>query len=214
MRGVFAYIWLCRVAKKQYCILNKQYSKEEYEALVLKIKKHMDQMPYVDKRSRTYKYGEFFPAELSPFAYNETAAREFFVLTKEEAIRDGYRWKEKEGRTYTPSIQSSDIPDDIADVTDSILEEVIGCAHGGTCSDDCTIAYKITAAELKFYRQMDIPLPRLCHNCRHAERIKERRSMKIYDRNCAKCGKEIETSYAPERPEIIYCESCYTREVA
>jgi hypothetical protein len=28
-----------------------------------------------------------------------------------------------------------------------------------------------------------------------------------------KCKVEFETSYAPERPEIIYCEKCYQREV-
>ena len=28
-----------------------------------------------------------------------------------------------------------------------------------------------------------------------------------------KCTNEFETSYAPERPEIVYCESCYQKEV-
>jgi hypothetical protein len=47
--------------KKKYCILNKQYTKEEYEELLPKIIKHMNDMPYVDKKGRVYKYGEFFP---------------------------------------------------------------------------------------------------------------------------------------------------------
>ncbi|MBI2610051.1 hypothetical protein HYW53_02640, partial [Candidatus Giovannonibacteria bacterium] len=59
---------------KSYCILNRQYTKEEYEALVPRIIKHMNDMPYIDKKGRVYKYGEFFPPELSPFAYNETIA--------------------------------------------------------------------------------------------------------------------------------------------
>jgi len=37
---------------------------------------------------------------------------------------------------------------------------------------------------------------------------------KLWDRQCAKCGKEIKTSYSPEREEIIYCEGCYNNEVA
>jgi len=45
---------------KKYCILNKQYSKAEYETLREKIKKHMDTMPYKDKMGRIYRYGEFF----------------------------------------------------------------------------------------------------------------------------------------------------------
>ena len=28
-----------------------------------------------------------------------------------------------------------------------------------------------------------------------------------------KCDVEFETSYAPDRPEIIYCEKCYQQEV-
>jgi len=210
-----SYIFGCvGLQNKQYCIFNKQYTKEDYEALIPKIIEHMNEMPYTDKKGRVYKYGEFFPAELCPFSYNETASREFFVLTKEEALRNGYRWKCPEEKNYTPTIKASELPDDIADVTDLVLKEVIECEHGGTCNDDCTIAYKITPAELRFYKQMNIPLPRLCHNCRHAERIKERRPMNLWDRKCAKCEKEIQTSYAPERPEIVYCESCYNREVA
>ncbi|MBI4652946.1 hypothetical protein HY750_01710 [Candidatus Kuenenbacteria bacterium] len=34
---------------KEYCILNKQYIKEEYEKLVPKIIEHMNEMPYVSK---------------------------------------------------------------------------------------------------------------------------------------------------------------------
>jgi len=50
---------------KQYCILNKQYTKEEYEALVPKIIEHM---------KSTGEYGEFFPAEMSPLSYNDFSA--------------------------------------------------------------------------------------------------------------------------------------------
>jgi len=210
-----SYLFGCvGLQKNQYCIFNKQYTKEEYETLVPRIKKHMDEMPFMDKNGRVYKYGEFFPSELSPFSYNESAAKEFFVLTKDEALKAGYRWKDIETRPYALSIKSNDLPDDIMDTNESVLKETIGCAHGGACDDNCTVAYKITPEELKFYKQMNIPLPRLCHNCRHAERIKERRPIKIWHRKCAKCDKDIETSYAPDRPEIVYCESCYNAEVA
>ncbi|MGC9603325.1 MAG: hypothetical protein ABSF47_02545 [Minisyncoccia bacterium] len=79
---------------KQYCILNKQYSKDEYESLVPKIIAHMNTQPYIDQKGRIYRYGEFFPPELSPFAYNETIAQEYFPLTKGEAEKQGYRWKD------------------------------------------------------------------------------------------------------------------------
>ena len=50
---------------KKHCILNKQYPKKKYEELVFKIKEHMKKVSYIDKKGRIYKYGEYFPAEIS-----------------------------------------------------------------------------------------------------------------------------------------------------
>src|SRR3989344_635484 len=47
------------VRKGSYCILNKQYGKEEYFRIVEKIKAQMNEMPYIDSKGRSYKYGEF-----------------------------------------------------------------------------------------------------------------------------------------------------------
>jgi CxxC-x17-CxxC domain-containing protein len=200
--------------KKQYCIFNKQYAKEEYEELVGKIKKHMDEMPYTDIKGRVYKYGEFFPIELSPFAYNETLAQEYFPLTDSEADQKGYFWRSFVEKNYNPTIIAPDLPDSIDDVQDSITKEVVGCAHEGKCNEQCTAAFRIIPDELKFYRAMKLPLPRLCPSCRSSKRLLQRTPLNVYKRECAKCGKEIETSYAPDRPEIVYCEDCYKNEVA
>ncbi|MCF7833847.1 MAG: hypothetical protein K9L98_02750 [Candidatus Pacebacteria bacterium] len=207
---------------KQYCILNKQYTKEEYEDLVPKIIKHMNDMPYIDSKGRVYKYGEFFPSELSPFAYNETIAQEFFPLIKEQAKEQGYEWKDKEERNYTIDIKTEDIPDNIKDLDDFIINKVIECQHKD-CNHQCTEAFKIIPEELQFYKRMNLPLPRLCPNCRHYERLSKRNPMKLWHRSCmcdkdkhghvGKCTEEFETSYAPDRPEIVYCEGCYNKEV-
>ena len=200
---------------KSYCILNKQYTKEEYEELVPKIIKHMSDMPYIDSKGRVYKYGEFFPSELSPFCYNETIAQEYFPLTKEQALEQGYRWKDKEERNYNIDIHSNDIPDDIKDVNDDITNKIIECEHKGTCNQQCTEAFKIIPEELQFYKRMNLPLPRLCPNCRHYERLAQRNPLKLWHRKCMKpgCNNEFETSYSPDRPEIVYCEKCYQQEV-
>lgn len=50
------------IRNKQYCILNKQYTKEEYEKLRERIIRDMDKNPYIDRKGRVYKYGEFFSA--------------------------------------------------------------------------------------------------------------------------------------------------------
>ncbi|MEW6617167.1 MAG: hypothetical protein AB1333_01985 [Patescibacteria group bacterium] len=208
---------------KEYCILNKQYTKEEYELLLPKIKQHMFDMPYIDQKGRTYTYGEFFPPELSPFGYNETIAQEYFPLTKEQALAQGFSWKDPEEKNYTITKKPEDLPDTITDAPDSITSEVIGCMHQGTCTHQCTTAFKIIPEELEFYRRMHLPLPRLCPNCRHYERLAQRNPLKLWKRQCmcdksthrhnGVCPNEFETSYAPERKEIVYCEQCYQAEV-
>ncbi|MEY4731631.1 MAG: hypothetical protein RL681_577 [Candidatus Parcubacteria bacterium] len=221
---------------KHYCILNKQYTKEEYEKLMPRIIEHMTMQPYVDKRGRTYAYGEFFPPEFSPFAYNETIAQEYFPLSAEAAINEGYGWGDVAEKGYTATVSPTELPDDIAAVKDSVLKEVIRCEHDGKCSHPCATVFRIVPQELQFYRRSGIPLPRMCFVCRHYERMKYRRSFRLSKRRCmceggrsrgqqyvnqAKhshgenlCPNEFETSYAPERPEIVYCESCYNAEVA
>jgi hypothetical protein len=198
---------------KQYCILNKQYTKEEYEVLVPKIIDQMNEMPYIDKKGRVYKYGEFFPAEISPFAYNETIAQEYYTKTKQEILDEGYNWRDPDVKQYVITVKPEYLPDNIKDVSDDILSQVIGCAHAGNCNEQCAGAFKIIPSELQFYRAMNLALPRLCSNCRHYYRLSQRTPFKLWDRQCAKCGKDIKTSYSPSREEIIYCESCYNSEV-
>ncbi|MEK7137270.1 MAG: hypothetical protein AAB853_03220 [Patescibacteria group bacterium] len=74
--------------RSQYCILNKQHTKEEYEALVPKIIAHMRE---------TGEWGEFFPIGCSPFAYNEALSNEFFPRSREEVRSKGWRWREEDG---------------------------------------------------------------------------------------------------------------------
>ena len=198
---------------KEYCILNKKYSKEEYNKLVTKIKKDMETNPYIDKRGLFYRYGEFFPSELSYVPYNESTAQEYYPLNKEEAIKNGSEWKDNEIRSYNITIETQKIPDNIKDVNDSIMEQVLACSHKQNCTHQCTQAFKIIPNELQFYRKMKIPLPILCPNCRHFERLERRNPMKLWSRNCAKCKKEIMSSYSPNCTEIVYCEKCYQQEV-
>ena len=209
--------------KKQYCILNKQYTKEEYFALRSKIMAEMDSHPYIDAKGREYKYGEFFPIEQSPFAYNDSTAQEFFPLTKEEALAKGYPWREPDARNYAITMQSLDLPQAIEDTPTTITSEIIGCEHGGKCTEQCTTAFKIVPEELAFYKRLNLPIPHLCPNCRHHQRLQFRNPMKLWHRQCmcevtghgheARCSNEFETSYAPDRDEVVYCEGCYQKEV-
>ena len=79
--------------------------------------------------------------------------------------------------------------------------------------ENCGKNYRLISKELVFYKRFKIPIPRKCFVCRDQARIQALNPIKIYDRRCAKCDEKIKTSYALERPEIVYCEKCYQQEV-
>ncbi|MDP2630655.1 MAG: hypothetical protein Q8P56_04560, partial [Candidatus Uhrbacteria bacterium] len=192
--------------KKQYCILNKQYTKEEYESLHAKLIEYMKEAG---------EWGEFFPAQLSPFAYNESTAMIFFPMKRGDVLANGWRWQDA-----MPGTQGKEtlavVPDSINEVSDTITSEVLACAS-------CARNYKIIKQELAFYKQCGIPVPRLCPDCRLASRIALRNPTHLYHRQCmcekadhdhaGRCTVEFETTYAPERFELVYCESCHQKEV-
>jgi len=209
---------------KKYCILNKQYTKEEYERIVPKIIEQMNEMPYIDKKGRSYRYGEFFPSEFSFLPYEKTAAHEFFPLTEKEAETKGFLWYKTAKQNYKITLKNNDISDDIKDIDENIIDQVIECAHKEFCGHECTGAFRVIKMELDFLKRMNLPLPRLCTNCRHSERLILRNPPVFHNRKCMcdkknhfhgaeKCKVEFETSYAPDRPEIVYCEKCYQQEV-
>ncbi len=199
------------IKKGEYTILNKKYTKEEYEILLPRVIEHMKDMPYVDKRGIEYKFGEHFPSEFSGLAYNETAAIDFYPLTKEEAIALGYTWKDRKKQNYNVTKKSAELPETILEVENSILNEVIEC--GAKDEVYSTGAYRVTENELNFYRKMDLPLPRACFDVRHTRRLQKRPPLKLQKRNCTKCETEVETVYTEAYAPIIYCEKCYQQEV-
>jgi len=193
--------------RKQYCILNKEYSKEEYEKLSAQIREDMKKNPYVDLTGRKWPYGEFLPLEFSTFAYNETLAQQFFPKTKEEVLALGMSWYEGEGNKHVITKNGDKLPNTITETDESVLKEAIGCV-------ECGKAFKIVFGELELMRKLNLPLPGACPSCREKARLARTNLPRLYDRKCAKCGKEIKTSYASDRPEIVYCESCYQSEVS
>jgi hypothetical protein len=210
-----SYLFGCAgIRKKEYCILNKQYTKKEYEELSSKIIKQMAVMPYNDNNN-LYSFGEYFPPSIMPFAYNECVAQEYFTTVKEQILKQGFRWADEKKREYKIDLQADEIPESLQEIDNSILNKIIGCAHKGECNEQCTTAFKITKQELGFLKRFGLPLPHLCPNCRHFERLNNCTPPKLWHRKCMKegCTNEFETSYAPDRPEIIYCEKCYQKEV-
>ena len=201
--------------KTQYCILNKEYSEEEYMKLRAEIIKQMAEMPYKDAGGIEYRYGEFFPSEISPFAYNETTAQEFFPLTPETVVEHGFTWAAREARNYQPTITADKIPDVIVGVGDEITKDIIECANKGDPKKNCTTAFRVILDELNFYRRFNLPLPTKCPNCRHADRMELRNPPKFRKAPCAfeGCGKEFLTAYREGTPNL-YCKEHYLQTVS
>lgn len=179
----------------KFCILNKQYSEEDFKVMIERIKEHM---------KSSGEYGEFFPMRLSVFGYNETKAQDFYPLTKERTLAKGLKWKDIDPKQYLP--QTYRIPENIKDVPDTICNEILACE---TCSKN----YKVIAQELKFYREGDYPIPKKCQDCRHKYRMLLQNPRKLWDRSCMKCDMPIKTTYSPDRKEKVYCEGCYLNEI-
>ena len=191
--------------RQSYSILNKKYSKEEYEKLKEKIITDMKKSPYIDKLGRKFFYGEFFPPQMSKFPYNKSNAMRFFSKTKEEALKEGYTWNDEENPTPTATMKAESLPDTISETTDSILNEVIECAS-------CKRSYKIVKGELDLLRKMELPVQHECPKCRENKRFVRMTKPKLYHRKCDKCGEPIYTPYAPEDPRIVYCVKDYQAE--
>jgi len=215
-------LWCTWLRNKSYCILNKQYTKEEYEKLVPKIIEHM---------KKTWEWGEFFPSSISPFWYNETVAEEYFPIEINKTglsskinyidrTWNAYKTLEEVGErpvfkynSYESPfpkvdkiIPASKLPENIADIPEDILNRAIEC-------EITKKPFRIIREELAFYRKHNLPIPRRHPDQRHLDRMKLRNPRKLFERKCDKCGKDIKTTYAPGRPEIVYCEECYNKEV-
>ena len=182
----------CSGIRKEECyILNKKYSESDYKKIKNKIIKQM---------KKAGEYGEFFPTEISPFGYNECLVSEFYPLKKETVLAKGWKWQ-----------------DDLPHITGKEDNKtVLAC-------EKCQRNYKIIEQEEKFYEQLNLAVPKMCPDCRHTERMSIRNPLHIWKRQCmctqpdhnhrGRCEKTFETTYDPNKLEIVYCEDCYNKNI-
>jgi len=180
--------------KAEYCILNRQYSKEDYFALKDKIIEYM---------KKTGEWGEFFPMKHSPWAYNETVAQDYTPISKETALQEGLAWHDEEMKQVGTGFE---IPDAIEDVEESIVDKPLVCIKSGR-------PYSINKQELKLYKRLGIPIPQYAPETRNQLRFLARNPQHVWSRKCDKCGIDVQSSFSTERSEQVYCEKCYLSEI-
>lgn len=192
----------CGLNQKQYCILNKQYSKKDYHSLQAKIIAHMKQ---------TGEYGEFFSMAFSPFAYNQSRAQEYYPLSPDKAVSRDLSWSSYSNPLpeATRSLAAEKLLEYITDTPDDVVNWLIIPNK----TDAIYRPYRIQKAELAFYRKTGLPLPHKHPDQRYEDRLAQRNPRKLWQRNCAQCKQNIETSFSPESTARVYCEECYKKVI-
>lgn len=87
-------LWCVWLKNKSFCILNKQYTKEERFEFANKIFEQMD---------KDWSLWEFFPWSMNPFYFNDTAA--YLIddsFTKEEVTKEWYLWRDGDIKVDIP----------------------------------------------------------------------------------------------------------------
>jgi len=182
--------------KKKFCILNKQYTEEEYEKLKEEIIKSM--------KSRG-EYGKFLPLPMAYTGYNLSLANIYFPKTKEEVRLFGGLWDNIE--KSTEGISADQLPDNIKDVDEKITSQPLICSETG-------YRFNISERELVFLEEMNIPLPVYHPDYRTKNRFGPLTSLTPYSGTCAFCHKEIITNYPTDWGyKKIACEACYNEKV-
>ena len=188
---------------KSYHIFNKQYNKEEYYQLLDKIK---------TKMLKDGEYGEFFPLSQALQPYNDTYAMVEFPLSKQEVLKNGWPWYDEPEIPVDLKglelVKIKDLPKDIKDVGDDILDKAIVC-------EITKKPFRLIKSELEFYRKHNLAIPTKHPHQRILERLQRRNPSKIWPVRCAKCHQAIYTSYPPKKQKElkIYCDKCYLKEI-
>lgn len=185
--------------KKKYCILNKQYNKEEYEKLKAEIISDME------KRGE---YGKFLPYSMGLCAYNLSVATLYFPDVKKEAIiKKGGYWSE-ENLSSQDGMSSLDLPDSIKDTKKDITTQALICP-------ETKYRFNISPAEYEFHKRKNFALPRIHFDLRMLQKARKTAILKSYPYKCFYCRKAIMAYYPPEWGyKNIACEECYKQNIA
>lgn len=170
---------------KQYCILNKSYTQEEYKNLLPRVIQHMKD---------TGEWGQYFPPSCSTFAYNDSVAGMFFPIEKQAALKLGYQWRDHNDDVHASTKKDMNNPD------------IIICEESGR-------PFRIQSGEQKFYQKMNLPRPVLHPEIRMERLIDRRHPRHLWERKCALSAKNIWTCYSPNRKEKVISEEEYRKMV-
>ena len=190
-------------------------------------------------REIVYRYGEFFPPSFSALAYQETITPDYYPLTKDQAVQYGFAWHESAVPHAKDALPATGLPDHINDATHDLVNRLIACV---ACERPYHIIDTEFVFYKRFGLPLPRLCPKCRHEARAQFRNplkwqirkcdckglmangiglpagqagkKEYKNTAKHSHGATQCPNEFETTYAPDRPEIVYCESCYNSKVA
>ncbi len=228
--------WCVNLKQKEYCIFNKQYTKETYEQLVPQL---------IEEMEKLHQRWRFLPSSASIFPYNDTAANEIYpaqkivtstgeiieqnkwwtwiitLLQKEGDIVDAVLdlwWDEKMKIKRRLKNSEINIPDWIETVAakslmwsaesidNSILQKAILC-------ESTSRPFRLIKQELDFYRKHKLPLPKKHPDVRYEERSAKRPWREVYLRTCDSTWEQMLSMYPQNVPFRVLCEEEYKKEI-
>lgn len=188
----------CGLANKQYCIFNKQFEKDNYQRKVAEIREQLKQDGI---------YGQFFPFHFAANPYDESLAGFYWPLNREEQQLSGFRIKQSRERRNENHQSPEDIPDRSSQANSDICEKTFW-------DEKAQRPFQITAYDLKFSQENNIPLP----NQYYIGRIKENFRFMFFngelrETKCAQTGQKIMTALPKELDSRILSLEAYHQEV-
>lgn len=220
-------VWL---RNKKYCILNKQYTKQEYFKLREEIVNHL---------KYTGKWGENIAFSSSPFPYNDTLSYDIFKVNKviysdgkeeiidenavwtvnvlwdsfiSDAIYDMW-WNEKIKIKWRTKNKEINIPENmkilksenianINQVWNDILDKTIICEESGR-------PFRIIKQELDYLKKKWFPIPRVHQENRIDKILSDRPKWQMHVWICDNCHKESLTVFKNKPKYKVFCPACY-----
>lgn len=184
---------------KKFCILNHQYTEDEYWRTLDIIKCDM-----LEKGE----YGQVVPMRYSIYPYNLTYAYHFYPLSAEQANKLGVRFYDYGPVTQVVGgLKASDLPDDIRDVSPEIIGKPLICAETGRI-------FSVIKQEFEMYKKMNLPLPTTYPRARRLKQYAKWRVPLIKKGRCGQCGKDIfiRGDLESQRAKVV-CHECYLKLV-
>lgn len=188
----------CGLVNKKYCILNKQYSQEEYLSKVSKIHEKMEKDGILH---------QFFPKYFAASAYDESLAGFHWPLSLEEQKKQGFRIKILKEQPHDDFLSPENIPDTPNEASEDICQQTFW-------DDKAKRQFQITKIDLDFCLKNKVPLPESFY----IRRIKENFALLFCDcelrkTTCAKTGKNILTSLPDYLDGRILSREAYLEEI-